>query len=224
MKGTFDHSPMPCILFLLSCLLVSFASYAQFEGKVVYDVAYSSDDPELTALAAHFPKQSELYINGANSRFQQNVSGGGQQIFINNDDDKKNILVMRFLGESFKVVLSRQNLSMLEENISYTTELSGKTKNILGVECLHAFAVHGDDTLSVYYNTELYDGNMLPQFKGLKGLVLEYETIHDGLRTHFKTREISTETIAMDWFEISDAIREISFEDFAKNFAFKKES
>ncbi len=212
------------LLCFLSFMLAFTAGYGQFEGKVIYDVAYCSDDPGLASLARHFPKESELFINGANSRFQQNVSGGGQQIFINNEDENKNILVMRFLGESFKVVLTRQNLAMLEENISFNTVPSGKTKEILGVSCRQAIAVVGNDTLSVYYSPELYSGNMLPQFKEIRGLVLEYETIQDGLHTRFKAREMHSETVAMDTFEISDIIREISFEDFAKNFAYKKDS
>lgn len=222
MKKTLTRFPR--LLCFLSFMLAFFAGYGQFEGKVIYDVAYSSDDPDLASLARHFPKESELFINGANSRFQQNVSGGGQQIFINNEDDNKNILVMRFLGESFKVVLTRQNLAMLEENISFKAVPSGKTKDILGVKCLQAIAVVGNDTLSVYYSPELYTGNMLPQFKSVQGLVLEYETIQDGLYTHFKAREMHSETVAMDRFDIPDIIREISFEDFAKNFAYKKDS
>lgn len=206
------------------CLLSYLAGYAQFEGKITYEVSYSSEDPSLSSLAEFFPKVSELYINGRNSRFQQTVSGGGQQIFISNETDEKSILVMRFLGECFKVVFTKQNIKQLEENLSFDVEHSTATKDILGVTCKKAVSVVGNDTLVLYYNTELFEGNMLPQFKDINGLVLEYETIQDGLHTRFKAKELTSEEVAMEWFNVSDVIREISFEVFAKNFAYKRES
>ena len=206
------------------CLLSYLTGFGQFEGKVTYEVTYAAEDPSLSSLAAHFPGESELYINGRNSRFQQNVSGGGQQIFICNDDKKKSILVMRFLGESFKVVFTKNNIEQLEENLSYDIEHSSDTKEILGVTCKKAISVVGEDTLAIYYNTDLFEGNMLPQFKNINGLVLEYETIQDGLHTRFMAKELKPQEVAMEWFSISDLVREISFEVFAKNFAYKKES
>lgn len=212
------------LLIIPFCLLSYLAGYGQFEGKITYEVTYASEDPSLSSLADHFPKVSELYINGQNSRFQQMVSGGGQQIFISNTEAEKSILVMRFLGECFKVVFTKQNIEQLEENLSFKVEHTSATKEILGITCQKAISVVGGDTLVVYYNTELFNGNMLPQFKDLQGLVLEYETIQDGLHTSFKAKELKPEEVAMDWFEVSDVIREISFEVFAKNFAYKKES
>lgn len=206
------------------CLLSYLAGYGQFEGKITYDVSYSSEDPTLSSLAEHFPKVSELYINGRNARFQQTVSGGGQQIYISNEVNDRSILVMRFLGECFKVVFTKQNLEQLEENISFEVQHSAATKEILGITCKKAVSVVGQDTLVLYYSPDHFEGNMLPQFKDVKGLVLEYETIQDGLHTRFKAKDLTSEEVAMDWFDVSDEIREISFEVFAKNFAYKKGS
>lgn len=214
------------MLFFLSAGLFApaLSLYGQFEGRVIYDIVYETDNPELKPMLSMFPKKSELIISGANHRFQQNISGGGQQVFINNEVEKTNTLVMSFMGESFKVHLTYENVKTLENNPTNPIIHSSDNKTILGYTCQHAFTIQDKDTLQFYYNPDIYKGNMIPQFKGLEGLVLEYETLQNGLRMSFVATQILEEPISADWFEISDAIKEVSFEDFARVFAFKKES
>jgi GLPGLI family protein len=206
--------------FLFSVPLV----HAQFEGRVVYEMTYTAQDEKIQSLAQFFPKKSELIISGNNARFQQNINGGAEQIFISNPEKDQNTLVMNFLGEAFKVTMSSKNMATLEPNTQLEVHHSTDQKTINGLKCQRAFALHEGDTLNFYYNAEIYAGNILPQFHGLQGLVMEYETIHDGLHISFKATEIKKEQIASDWFEVSDQIKEVAFDEFAKAFAFKKES
>lgn len=213
-------------IFILTTVLTMgcFQVYGQFEGKIIYDVSYHTDDAELKGMIDLFPKQSQLILSGQNSRFQQDVSGGGQQVFISDINRGKHTLVMSFLGSVFKVSLSQDEMAQLEAMPEQQVHYGDETKIIAGLECKLAYTLHGGDTLRHYYNSDLYKGNLLPQFQGIEGLVLEYELQQNGLRIHFKVKDLVQEPISADWFEVSDKIREISFEDFAKAFVYKKQS
>lgn len=204
----------------LGCIQV----YGQFEGKIIYDVTYQTDDAELKGMIDLFPKESQLIISGQNSRFEQNVSGGAQQVFISDVNRGQHTLVMSFLGSIFKVNLSKQEMAQLESMPAQKVHYVDETKVISGIECKLAYTLHDGDTLKHYYNADIYKGNLLPQFQGIEGLVLEYELHQNGLRIHFKVKDLIQEPISPDWFEVSDKIREISFEDFARAFVYKKQS
>ncbi len=212
------------LVMLLALTMAVQVSFAQFEGRIFYDLDYSASDPQLQNIAHFFPKQSELIISEGNTRFQQEVSGGAQQIYINNAKEGQSTLVMNFLGEAFKVKLSKENIESLQESPTFSVVYTGIKKTILGHDCEKVVSVTGQDTLIMYVDAKMYQGNMLPQYEGLQGLALEYETKQDGLTIHFKARELRSESVPNEWFHISDAIREVSFEDFARAFAFKKES
>lgn len=213
-------------LFLSTCLATcsAFSLLAQFEGHITYEMEYRTNDSVLHSMIEFFPQESELFISGASSRFQQNISGGGQQIYISNDKNKKHILIMNFLAEAFQVQLTQQNLEQLEHNPPYKITQTDETKEILGLVCKKAYASRGNDTLNFFYNEDLYKGNVLPQFHGIKGLVLEYETKQNELQIHFRAREIKHEPVNSELFEIAIGLREVTFEDFAKAFVYKKDS
>lgn len=212
------------ICFSLMSTCIPDVAFAQFEGKIVYEVSYSTDDIALLPFLDFFPKTSEVLISGSKSRVQQNISGGGQQVYINRRDEDVQILIMRFMGEDIQVVLNEQQISTLEQLKPTAHEEVAETKTILGIECKKTVAINHGDTLNVYYHEPLFDGNMLPHFEGLNGLVLEYETVHNGLRMHFKASSLIEDSLSDEVFEVNNQVKMVSFEDFARAFAYKKES
>lgn len=212
------------LCFLLVSICTPHVVSAQFEGKIVYKVSYSTDDMALLPFLDFFPKTSEIYISGSNSRVQQNISGGGQQVYINRRDEDIQILLMRYMGEDIKVVLNAKQISSLEQLKPAAHKKVNETKTILDIACKKTVAMHDGDTLGVYYNESLFAGSMLPQFESLNGLILEYETVHNGLHMHFKAIEIVQDAVAEDVFEVNSQVKEVSFEDFARAFAYKKDS
>lgn len=224
MKKCYPGSVKFIFVLITALTMGCFQVYGQFEGKIIYDVSYKTDDTELKGMIDLFPKQSQLIISGQNSRFQQEVSGGGQQVFISDITRGQHTLVMSFLGSVFKVNLSQNEMAQLEAMPAQKVHYVDETKMISGLECKLAYTLHDGDTLRHYYNADIYKGNLLPQFQGIEGLVLEYELYQNGLWIHFKVKDLVQEPISAEWFEVSDKIREISFEDFAKAFVYKKQS
>lgn len=197
-------------------------AYGQFEGKVLYKVNYKSEDPAISGFMNMLPNESSLLVKGTQSRFEQNVMGGGKQIFVNNSSDQSSTLVLNYFGEEFKVNFKREDLEMMEKAQSVKIVETQEEKEILGIKCKKAVAFMGSDTLSVYYNESMYTGTMLPQFSAINGLALEYEIVHNGLYMHFEAMEIQASNVPLESFEISGAIREVPFSDFAKSFAAQK--
>ncbi len=209
---------------ILLLLVGSVHSQGLFEGKVIYDVSYRTEDSSMAQYVALFPSVSELYVSGNKTRYEQAVQGGAQQVFINGGTTQNSILIMSFMGETFKVEISPEEISSLKSNEAFKIVETEEKKEIQGISCKAALALHEGDTMKVYYSPELYEGSMLPQFRELNGLLLEYETVQNGIFMHFKARQVDHKSLSEDQFHASEGMKQVSFEDFAKSFAYKKES
>ncbi len=203
------------------CLLIctSLTSFAQFEGVLTYDIAYTSSDKEMVGYLESFPKQSSLFINNERMRFDQNLSGGGKQSFISNTETNTTSLLMNFMGGEFQVNLTAEQISQLELAQQLKIVKTEKTKSIAGYLCQHAYAISGSDSLSIYYTTEIKTGCIVPQFADLDGLPLYYEMNRGKIQMAYTCKEVSQEKVELNRFVISRSIREIPFEDFARSFA-----
>ena len=208
------------ILFFAFC--VSHFCFSQFEGIVLYDIAYSSADPDSRSYIDMLPKESTLHIKGSQMRLDQPIAGGGSQSYITDLTTKTSILVMSLLGQKFQVTMSKIEMQQLEKIQKLKIIEGSKTKKIHGFICHQAFALSGNDSLEIYYAPELQTRCILPQFSELKGLPLEYEIINDHIRIKYSCNKISQKTIAKEVFEVDNEVLKIPFEQFAQSFEISK--
>lgn len=207
---------------LFFAFYVSHFCYSQFEGIVLYEMSYSSTDPDTRSYIDMLPKASTLYIKDSQMRLDQPIAGGGSQSFITNLSANTSTLVMRLMGQKFQVSMNGEEMQQLEKIQKLKIIEGTKTKEICGFLCHQAFALSGNDSLEIYYAPNLQTRCILPQFSDLKGLPLEYEIINDDIRIKYSCNKITRETIAKDVFEVDDKVLKIPFEQFAQSFAVSK--
>lgn len=204
---------------LLLIVFFPLSIFAQFEGKIIYDVSYESSSAEIAPLITSLPAQSTLWLKNERSRFTQPVAGGGEQAFVSNAADGSTILLMQFLGQSFQVRMTQSEILELKPAADFKIVEGKLRKNIAGLECRQAFAISGSDSLEIYYTPEIEVPTILPQFKQLNGLPLEYEISRNDLHIRYRCSHLSQEAVADASFEISDEVKVIPFEQFARSFA-----
>lgn len=196
--------------------------FSQFEGKLSYDMTYTSSDPEVLSFIEMLPKQSTLSVRGSEMRLNQSLAGGGSQAFITNSELKTSILLMKFMGQDFQVRMNEEEMMKLEKAESFKIVNGDKTKIIAGYTCKQAFALSGKDSLELYYAPELKTLCVLSQFEDLEGLPLQYEVIKGKMRISYQCTSVSAEKIDPAIFSVDENIKEIPFEQFSQSFAVSK--
>ena len=96
-------------------ILCSICLWGQFEGKVLYEVEYESEDPSMSAMLSMLPNQSSLLIKGDLLRFDQEIIGGGRQSFVIDGANNSNTLLMNFMGQEFRVSMNEDEVAQLQQ-------------------------------------------------------------------------------------------------------------
>ena len=200
----------------------SFAAEAQFNGKITYSISYESQDPQMKGMMDILPSESYLLIKGNKLRFNQTIMGGGLQSFIVDNNLKTNTLLLNFMGQEYKVNMDEDQVSLLEQAQKLKLEETDKTKEYHGLDCKHVMAINKGDTLNIYYTEEIPTPAVLPQFASIDGLPLYYQIEKSGIKMTYTSTRIEKLEIADSEFDVSDAVKEIPFKEFAKNFAISK--
>jgi len=211
------------LLSLLHIIIMwSFAANAQFTGKITYSVDYQTFDPAMQSMIEVLPKESYLLLKENKLRFNQEIMGGGMQSFIVDKDQKSNTLMMNFMGQEYKINMTEEQVAQLEAAQKLSLEEKDDTRMIQGYECKHVVARTENDTLNIYYTNEIPTPAVLPQFSSIDGLPLYYEVNKGGIKMTYKCTSIEKIDIDESAFVVPETVREIPFNDFAKNFAISK--
>lgn len=198
------------------------SSAAQFEGRVLYTVEYEATDPSKEEMVSMLPDKSLLSVKGDLSLFEQQVAGGGRQAFIINAGKGSGILLMQFLGQEYKVEMSKEEIETLKETRKLKIFKTDEKKTVAGEPCSGALAISETDTLQVFYADHISSPATFPPFADIEGLPLEYELIRGGVKMKYKAVEIRKEEIDSKVFSVDPKINTIKFEDFARSFAITK--
>lgn len=210
--------------YLILCFLFSITFYAnaQFEGVLTYEIGYESDDEKMKEYIDAFPKSSTLHIKNEMMRFDQDLAGGGQQSFISNTETMSMSMLMRFMGRDFQVNLKAEEIDQLEQAQQLKIVKTNRTRDISGYTCNHAYAISESDSLSIFYTESIKTGNIVPQFADLDGLPLYYEMNRGKVHMTYNCTVIDKSPVELSVFTISQSVKEIPFDDFARSFAVLK--
>lgn len=207
------------ILFSFLTILLCLNLQAQFEGKVVYSVSYEAVDPSKSQMLSMLPDESVLTVKGDLSLFEQKVAGGGKQAFIVDASAGSGILVMQFLGQEYKVEMSKAEIETLKQTRKLKIHKTDERKTIAGEHCLGALATSETDTLQVFYAEKINSSASFPPFADIEGLPMEYELIRGGIKMKYSAQTILREKIDDSVFTTDPQMKSVKFEDFAKSFA-----
>ena len=204
---------------LLFSFLIPFLSLAQFEGIVTYKVTYKAIDESKSEMVSMLPKKSLLFIKGKKSLFEQEVAGGGKQAFLIDSEKGSGVLLMQFLGQAYKVEMSRSELESLKKVKELEVIDSEESETIQGYHCQKAIAISESDTLEVSYTKQLKTNSNFPPFTGIEGIPLRYEIIRGGVKMTYSALEIEETPLQDEIFALPEGMSSMDFADFARSFA-----
>lgn len=128
----------------LLCLFVcmTFAGFSQLkEGKIIYDMTFSSDNPEM-AMAVGMMQGSKMSLSFMPGKSRSDVSMGmmGTMITIADEKSKKALMLMDMMGMKYAMEsdLSEDAKETEGDVPDYKVEITNETKDILGYKCTKA--------------------------------------------------------------------------------------
>ncbi|MCZ4410167.1 hypothetical protein O3Q51_15190 [Cryomorphaceae bacterium 1068] len=205
--------------FFLLIFALPLSSFSQFEGLVVYEVAYEATEEAKKEMLSMLPKKSVLYVKDKRSLFEQEVAGGGRQAFFIDAGKGSGVLVMQFLGQGYKVEMSQEEMESLKKAKELEVLTTDEKKTIAGYTCARALAISDTDTLELFYSIELESESRTPPFTKVKGIPLKYELIRGGVKMIYTAVEVKETTIDEAVFNTAPDLKSMDFENFARSFA-----
>lgn len=205
-----------CIGFLLS-FHVADAQKLLSEGFIQYSISLN-DALKDTTLANYFKGAvSIVYVKGSQSRTDIKTNLGITTSVFNNKTHE-GVLLREFQSQKLLIRMNAENWADKNKKfISITYQPTGETKVISGYNCEKAIALLTDGTsFSVFYTKELETENKSydPQFTGLVGFPVAYESVMGELTIQFTLAQISFDPVPVQKFVIpTKGYREISYEE-----------
>lgn len=188
---------MKKIYLILSIVLLTGLSFAQNQqGRIVYEVEMSSDDPQM-AMAAQMMNGStlEILFDGENSQTKMDMGAMMSMTTTVNESDVL-ILMGGMMGQ--KAVKSTKE-ELLESNPSsddVTVELVDETKEIAGYTCKKAILTDAEDNEIEYWYTEEFTFPMNGQSNAngkIPGVALSFSIDKSGMIMGYTATSIEDE-------------------------------
>jgi GLPGLI family protein len=219
MKRIFTLSWLLTGLFIVSSLA---GNAKDFKGVITYKITIegSSVTDELRAM---MPKTMTLTIKGNIAKMDM-VMGMGKTSAITNADEKTSINMVDMMGQKYAVKSTSEDIAKEMENAKdYQVEFSNETKEIAGYNCKKAIVRHVSDgtEIIVYYTEDLGTGAMNfdnPQFKDIKGIMLEFEMPNPEFSMHFIATTVEEKNVSDSEFTIPEGYQIKTKEEFQTMF------
>jgi len=196
------------ILMAMAFIMTSFGGFAkEFKGVVTYKVTVTGHKVT-DEIKAMMPKTMTLTIKGDKSKSEM-VMGMGKTISISNAETKESIALIDMMGQKIAVKSTYEEIQKeLTDSPKVSVELSGDTKDILGYTCKKAIIKSDEGTeIIVYYTEELGTGATYfddPQFKDIKGLMMEFELPNEGMSMKFTAINVESKNVSDSEFTIPE--------------------
>lgn len=205
-----------CILLMLF-IHVANAQKLLSEGSIQYSISLN-DALKDSTLANYFQGAlSIVYLKGSQSRTDIKTNLGITTAIFNNKTHE-GVLMREFQSQKLLIRMNAENWADKNKKfIGITYQPTGETKVISGYNCEKTIALLTDGTsFSVFYTKELETENKSydPQFTGLVGFPVAYESIMGDLTIQFTLAQISFDPVPVQKFGIpTKGYREISYEE-----------
>ncbi len=188
---------------LLAVILAIPGSHAigqiDFEGKVTYQINYTTIPAEMEGYESLLPVETTTYLKSRSSRSEITMPMGGTQTMIYNADTEVALMLMDMLGSKTAVPFLNGGVGDGDQN-SQDTDITyfDEYKMICGYHCQKAQVKCQliDGTVinaTVYYTIELRNNTRI--FGGLNGLPLEYTTSDNGVHSTVTATSVTTEPV-----------------------------
>lgn len=208
------------LITLLSSIAIFVGStFAQFEGKVVYEIDY--DLPEaMESQRSMLPSTLDMLISKTKTKVVQNTMMGSQ-IVITDQKTESSVLLMDMMGQKMAINIPSPTKEEKANEMNPVFKYDDKTKKIAGYKCKHSIMTIEDENgdtmeMDVYYTEEI-PSTANSKLKGLKGFPLEYSMISQGMSMTFSAVSVSKEKYSVSEFETPEGYTEMTMEEFKKS-------
>jgi GLPGLI family protein len=207
------------ILFLVFILSIHAANAQKLlsEGSIQYSITLK-DALKDSTLANYFKGAlSIVYVKGSQSRTDIKTNLGITTSIFNNKTHE-GVLLREFQSQKLLIRMNAENWADKNKKfIGITYQTTGDTMVIGGYKCEKAIALLSDGTsFLVFFTKELETENKSydPQFEGLVGFPVAYESVMGDLTIQFTLAQISFDPVPVQKFAIpTKGYREISYDE-----------
>lgn len=205
--------------FILAVLFYNPASSQKtFMGTITYDIIYDSNiEP---AMKAQLPTEQVYYIKGGKVLQETKSSMGTQSSFIDSETGTGFALI-DMMGQQIVIKMTKADIEKQQkEEPKVKIEMIDETKTIAGHKCKKAEITESDNTLTLYYATDMNcpDINWGSQYKEIKGPLLEYSISQQGISMKFTAKEVKETKVKDSKFSVPPGFKEMTPDELKKMF------
>jgi GLPGLI family protein len=205
------------IVSLVSICASANAQKTYNEGTITYNIAVVTGSNQAQTADLWDGATQKLYFKNQQTRTELKSLLGTT---ITLHDSRNGSAVVMNEYDQNKVLIRMTKANYEDGNKKYAGikfELKNETKTILGYKCGLAIAILSDgSTFKVYYTTEFNFQNKDygPQFNGLPGVPLEYESEMGKMKVTYMADKVSFEPVGAILFDVpKSGYREMTYEE-----------
>lgn len=206
---------MKKIVYLLSAITLCIASLqvqAQgFEGVVEMEMIYGNLPPEMQAYKSMLPKETKTLIKGKKARVEKPGAMGMETVVIIDRDKEMSYFLIDAMGQKMYVTQAIDDGNE-EENQDVDVEYFDEEKTIAGYKCKRAEVTDGDETIEIWYTTEI-SSDASPEFSVLKGFPMQYTIEAEGMEITVRAKRVEKKKLDKSLFVVPAEYEEVSEED-----------
>jgi hypothetical protein len=203
--------------FMLFMSTLSMAQKSLSEGSIHFDITVQTGTASPDMADMFDGANASLYIRGPLSRSELS-SALGKTVTIYDYKSGTGVVLREFGPQKLLIRMNRDNWAdknQKYEGIRFVA--NGLTKIIAGYSCEGAVALLSDSSsFTVFFTRQLVVENNQydPQFAGLEGTALEYESMSGGMKVKYSANKVSFDPIPMQKFDIpKSGYRQMSYEE-----------
>jgi len=204
---------LPILLLLFAIILSSCGKKSRNkteadEGIIIYDVSYYASEKE-NPIVALLPNKVELRFKENNICLtSEGYLGFFSTKFISNFNCDKSHILLKVLNNKFNYEFPKGEIAFIYNQLSpRKIKHLDESKIIAGYKCKVAQLFFEDETINpikVAYTEEigLANPNRNTPLNEIEGVLMEFETTMNKIRTKFTAKSVSLEKIAPDEFTV----------------------
>ncbi len=160
------------------------------------------------------------YIKGDLSRTEEAMAGNSNIVIADTKKPNDPIMLISMFGHKYAVKRNDSMKKAEEANIP-KIEYIDSSKQIAGYNCKKARVTmnlpkQGTSVSDVYYTTDIPYADPQGQFKGLKGMPMEFSVSMSGLNLTFTVKTVEKKSLTDSLFTIPADYKQVSLDELQK--------
>ncbi|BAX81538.1 hypothetical protein [Labilibaculum antarcticum] len=198
------------LLLVTGCKLKSETDNKINEGIITYDVSYFTSEKD-NPIIALLPNKVELRFKDNNiCLISEGYLGFFSTKFISRYENKSSNILLKVLSNKLNYEFPKDEVAFVYSQLPPTKiEYQDSTKHIAGYECKQATIYLDDQSktkVDVFYTIDigLKDPNRNTPLYGIPGVLMEFETTMNQVKTKFTAQSVNLISVSEEDFNIPE--------------------